>query len=112
MDVTVDQVKYLLTTQPQFLIEVIIDNNIEAVKVKLHQYFGSSFHEEGDGVKEFVFEILEVGTKEEKRWVMDSLRVPFIADNASDTLNLAQDFFAKAAQAKMAKGQVNNFIQK
>lgn len=98
---TVDEIIHHLGNNVLFRMKVVIGNNPDSVHHNFNQTFGVSTLFGADALFSFAKELYEVGSKEEKNLLNRALDVPFLPDNATDSLNRAFDvIIAKKRQLK------------
>ena len=97
---TVEEIVYRIKTNLQFSVVIAYNNNPTAITHNLTTKFGNIFANEEGAVIDFIFNILEIGTDQEKQMIMESLKVPFIEDNATDSLKEAYNIIISEARLK------------
>lgn len=101
-----EEIIHHLKTNPAFAIEIVVDNNPSQVASNVAKVYGQIKEYSIDQLKDLIFEILDNGTRSDKDKIYQALRVRWIPEHASPTLNEAfNDIYGQAQKVKALQGQ-------
>ena len=86
---TTPEIIHNLKTNPYFAMEIAVDNNPKQVASNMAKIYGQIKEYSIDQLKDMIYEILDNGTKQDKAQVMNALKVRWIPEHASPSLNEA-----------------------
>jgi hypothetical protein len=103
----VAEIKHNLKTNPFFALEIVVDNNPQAVASNVANFYGQLKEYTTDQLKDLLFQIIDNGTPQEQAQVWNALKVRWIPENASASLNAAYNSIFDEAQFIKATRNAN-----
>jgi len=104
---TTPEIIHNLKTNPYFAVEIVVDNNPSQVASNMAIVYGQVPEYSIDQLKDLIIEILDNGTKTDKANVLKALKVRWIPEHASPSLNAAYNSITNEAENVRIKVEQN-----
>jgi hypothetical protein len=110
---TTPEIVHNLKTNPFFAMEIVVDNNPAQVSINMERIYGQVKEQSIDQLKDLIYEIFDNGSKIDKANVINALKVRWIPEHASPSLNAAYNIvFAEAEYIKNVRNNKPSIVKR